>query len=518
ETFQCHDEKTEVLTDQGFKRFDEAIDFINGSILGKLTATPKPNIKIACFNPNNEQLEYHNPSAAFVSNYDDDMYHLANYKVDIKVTPNHKMWISEKQYQFNGHRSLRKTYWGEWEKKEMKYLDINKCHRIRSQINWIGDNKPKEVDVCGKMIPIELYLQFLGYLISEGHLYSNGKYQHIVSYCQSMKKYQSKMALCFKRFMTHYGKSYSENLVKRSEKVSKWSDMWKAVVSGKDLYEYFVREIGDDFGNTKAPFKRIPRWILGLSPRLMKILLEALVEGDGSQNKNLKNGTGFSYYTTSKQLADDVYELVYKCGFVPTVFMRNDDNYLIKDDNCNRIPLYTIMWSDTNKGTFPLVSKTSRNSQTKVKHNMLSIEKYKGKVWCFEVPTGLFITRRRGKITIQGNSAQYDKDFKIFTHPDVTVERVGYATGIYDTSPDVTQLVKEIFIGLQVPPVLMDGAEITYANGTVSLDALRQRYMQFRTMLSIFLKRKIFAPISEMQGFYDNKDGKKRLIVPDIDC
>lgn len=114
-------------------------------------------------------------------------------------------------------------------------------------------------------------------------------------------------------------------------------------------------------------------------------------------------------------------------------------------------------------------------------------------------------------------SAQFDKDFKVFTHPDVTVERVGASQGIYDTSPDITQLVKEIFIGLQVPPVLMDGAEITYANGTVSLDALRQRYMQFRTMLSIFLKRKIFAPISEIQGFYDNKDGKKQLIVPDID-
>jgi hypothetical protein len=114
--------------------------------------------------------------------------------------------------------------------------------------------------------------------------------------------------------------------------------------------------------------------------------------------------------------------------------------------------------------------------------------------------------------------AQYDKDFKIFTHPGVTVERVGYGQGIYDISGDITQIIKEIYVGLQVPPVLMDGgADTTYANGGVALDVLRQRYMQFRNMLSIWLKRKIFAPISKIQGFYDYSSGKKELIVPEVD-
>jgi hypothetical protein len=114
--------------------------------------------------------------------------------------------------------------------------------------------------------------------------------------------------------------------------------------------------------------------------------------------------------------------------------------------------------------------------------------------------------------------AQYDKDFKIFTHEGVTVERVGYGQGIYDTSGDITQLVKEIYVGLQVPAVLMDGgADTTYANGGVALDVLKQRYMQFRNMLAIWLKRKIFAPVSKIQGFYDYSGGQKQLIVPEID-
>jgi hypothetical protein len=115
-------------------------------------------------------------------------------------------------------------------------------------------------------------------------------------------------------------------------------------------------------------------------------------------------------------------------------------------------------------------------------------------------------------------AAQSNRDFKVFTHDGVTVERVGYGQGIYDISGDVTQLVKEIFIGLQVPSVLMDGgADTSYANAGVSMDVLRQRYMQFRNMMAIWLKRKIFAPISKIQGFYNYSGGEKQLIVPDVD-
>jgi len=115
-------------------------------------------------------------------------------------------------------------------------------------------------------------------------------------------------------------------------------------------------------------------------------------------------------------------------------------------------------------------------------------------------------------------AAEYDKDFKLFTHDAVTIERVGYGGQLVDVSADVTQIIKNIFIGLQVPSVLMDGgADTTYANGSVAFDLLKQRYMQFRNMMSNWLKRKIFAPISKIQNFYEYKDGKKQLIIPEVD-
>lgn len=114
--------------------------------------------------------------------------------------------------------------------------------------------------------------------------------------------------------------------------------------------------------------------------------------------------------------------------------------------------------------------------------------------------------------------AQYDQDFKIFTHEAVTVERVGYNSAIIDISGDITQLLKEIFMGLMVPQVLMDGGgDITYSNGGVSLDILRQRYMAFRNMMSNWLKQKIFAPISKLNEFYEYEDGEKKLITPTVE-
>lgn len=114
--------------------------------------------------------------------------------------------------------------------------------------------------------------------------------------------------------------------------------------------------------------------------------------------------------------------------------------------------------------------------------------------------------------------AANDRNFKIITHEAVTVEPIGFGAGIFDTSADITQLIKEVYMGLMVPSVLMDGgADTSYANGTVALDVLRQRYLQFRNMLSQWLRRKIFSPIAKINDFYDYVDGKKTLIIPEVD-
>jgi hypothetical protein len=301
EIFECYDDETEVLTNQGFKYFKDVIDY--SEVDGKIISSPKPGISVACFNEQTEMLEYHIPTKSYVNNYNGPMYHFHNTKIDIKVTPDHDMWVSENVYEYNPKRFKL----GDFKKKKAKDLHLNDYNNLGSVVNWI-----------------------------------------------------------------------------------------KSVVN-------------------------------------------------------------------------------------------------LGGDNINSVSMV----------------------EEQIDH--FNIDHYNGKIWCFTVPTGLFVTRRNGKITIQGNSAQSDKDFKIFTHNAVNVERVGYGQGIYDTSADITQLIKEIYIGLMVPSVIMDGSDTTYATGSVALDVLRQRYMQFRQYMTSWLKTRIFAPISQINDFYEYEDGKKTLIVPEVD-
>ncbi len=113
--------------------------------------------------------------------------------------------------------------------------------------------------------------------------------------------------------------------------------------------------------------------------------------------------------------------------------------------------------------------------------------------------------------------SMYDKNFVLFTQHDVAVERAGFSGGVLDVGADIDKLINEIYAGLMVPKVIIDGSDTTYANGGVAVDVLRQRYTQFRGILSSWLRKKVFAPISQLNGFYEVDGGKRKLIVPEVD-
>jgi len=113
--------------------------------------------------------------------------------------------------------------------------------------------------------------------------------------------------------------------------------------------------------------------------------------------------------------------------------------------------------------------------------------------------------------------AQYDKDFKIVTHNGVNIERAGFSGATLDVGSDIEHIMTNLYAGLMTPKSLMDQESATYASSSVGLEVLRQRYDIFRNMMKKWLERKIFAPICEIQDFFEYKDGEKRLLVPTID-
>lgn len=184
----------------------------------------------------------------------------------------------------------------------------------------------------------------------------------------------------------------------------------------------------------------------------------------------------------------------------------------------NKISPYEVRGTSLITGIFKQLMlmdriRESKFAQTDDMINPLRIFKVGGGVSQYQ-PTPADLEGWRHVI----EDASSDKNFKIITHDGFTVETVGAGAGIYDTSADITQLIKEMYIGLMVPSVIMDGGgDITYANGGVSLDVLKSRYFAFRNYLTDWMRRKVFAPIAKLNNFYETVEGKKILQVPDVD-
>ena len=549
---ECFSEDTEVLTDQGFKKYTEVI---NTNSLTDNTSYPNKNIKIACFNKENEQIEYHTASSSIVKDFDGEMINFKGKKVDVLVTPGHNMLAKER---------VQKNYkndWSDWELKTAEnIISKNKLFKFRSHAKWQGKSI-EFVDVIGKQIPIKDYLKFIGYVISEGCVYTNyykdpdgnckkNRYDALISVSQILESDCIDDIKNSFNSIANYLNKKPKNEITPPDINKNHREKWIGTIYGKDIVNYIKNEISFDLNEKCNSYnKKIPRWVLNLNTDLLKIMLDALVNGDGSVNKSKykTNSIGTQYITVSKQLADDVYEMAFKCGYVPTICVQNRG----KDNRAE----YYVLWSNTNYGREPIIS-VGKKENGNGGGATAKREYYNGKVWCLTVPTGLFITRRNNKITIQGNckfvqaqdlinpvtlikigSSDYkatpedleiwrnawaqsmaDKNFKIFTHEAVSVERIGANSAVMDTSGDITQLLKEIFMGLMIPEVIMTGGgDISYSNGGISLDVLRQRYMQFRNMMAAWLRIKIFAPISKLNDFYEYKDGKKKLIIPDVE-
>jgi hypothetical protein len=531
---ECHDVETEVLTRDGFKTYTEVIS----QRLDTGDVVPNPGLEIACFNGDSGKLEYHKPTRAMLYDYSGDMIHFKGKNVDIKVTPNHRMNVSKK-----GNKG-----WGEWHEELAGDMSNHGKYRFRSQIEWDGVDA-NEVEIGGVKLPIKLFLEFVGYVLSDGCIFTEGfgaGKNNLISLTQAFKSKketsQRLMRECLELVALLADRKCSSHIYHNKY----GTKMWQGTLHHKGIALDLCDELGH-FKNTKSKNKKIPRWILELSPNLLSILLDALVVGDGYIKKGKDGSIRKEFYTSSKQLADDVYESAYKCGYTPSLTNRE----VISKYTGKLLKMYTVFWSNTSYGNFPTVSNSDAGASfTRVPYN--------DKVWCFEVPTGMFITRRNGRITVQYNSkfvqadgmvnpvtlikvgasnpdghyptreeletyrevfeqAQYDKDFKIVTHDAVNVERVGYSGQVLDTSADFQMIIDNILMGLMIPKAIITQEGATYASASVALDVMRQRYNNFRTLMANWLEKKIFAPISEVQQFYKYEGGVKRLIVPQVE-
>jgi PHP family Zn ribbon phosphoesterase len=274
----CYDEKTEVLTENGWKKFSDLLY----------------SDKICTLNPKTDRIEYHLPRRIFSYIYKGKMYKLKTKRVDLLVTPNHRLLYSpcdfrnpkpyrlkEAQFLFKKSKRLKKD--GIWIGENPEYFILPEVKMKHGSRYYSGFRKKKET-----RLPIRPWLKFFGFWLAEGWTTEGKRGQYAVCVCNNDKNLLKEM----KEILDGFGyKAYQRGDIVR--------------VRDFQLFHY-LRQFG------KCSDKFIPLQIKSLSKELLEILLDYYIKGDGHIYG--RTGKGLSATTTSVRLRDDLQEIALKIG------------------------------------------------------------------------------------------------------------------------------------------------------------------------------------------------------------
>lgn len=361
--FSCHDETTEYLTERGW--------------VGITDITEQD--RVGTMNPETGMLEFQQVQAVHLSRYDGPMIQATGaHSINFCVTPNHRMYIRMRRFERKGGRKGRLLQNGHhpWKFVEAGNLNGHQYNVVNHVAGFAGEN-PADFVLPGidrtqyprredRTIPMPLWLEFLGYFISEGWILDNGSKRWTIGLSQKKGPTADKIRTCLNKMpiiWQEYGPREHGMIV------------WQ--VFDKALWHWIKENVGSGALN-----KHIPPFIQTLDSSVLETLLQALVDGDGSRRATATKGTTMYYYTASKQLADDILILALKAGYDASLATRMKNAY---------------------GGIYPVNIKKPRPARLYPKRHCTTTE-YSGLVGCVTVPNGLIVTRRNGKVAVHGNS------------------------------------------------------------------------------------------------------------------
>ncbi len=362
----CYDDQTEVLTRNGWKLFK---DLSNED-------------EVATRQLDDAHLVYAKPSARMEYLYEGPMYCLEQRRLDLCVTPNHRMVTSYKRrdgteaMRFEEAKDILGKYnryhlTSEWEGEERETFTVP-GHAFLSD----ADHKTPDIE-----IPMDDWLHFLGWYIAEGSV-DNGKYRKLpyrVCINQKVGANLDEIYTVFEKIAAAFGCVHDVYSFKDRDQKSNY-------LFNTQLAVYLAR-----LGTSLT--KHIPHELFNLSKRQLRILFNALMSGDGSwMDRDSDYGR---YYTSSKQLADDVQELAIKLGLSANISVLDRTGGIGWTKNIE----YRVNFTKT---TILQVNQLPDDPNDWV-------EDYAGMIYCCEVPgDGIIMVRRNGKPVWCGNSKVHD--------------------------------------------------------------------------------------------------------------
>lgn len=356
----CHDAETEVLSEEGWKRFAD------------LTSSDR----LLTMDPATRIAEYQHPVEIHRHQYSGPMYLYERRCGNFCVTPSHRMLWSRQ-------RASCAIPWSDYYLEPIKSINgtdraIPRCFR------WTGLDiehfeipglRTKRKTYPPRQVSMADWLEFLGWYIAEGSLAfgRNGEPKK-VAVSQKDMSVLHRLAEIARRMgfspRVYPGPSASLRIGERR------------------LADYLL-----GYGRYSYE-KRIPSFVGSLSPKLIEIFLQAFKQGDGYDRA--ESGREI-LYTSSQRLADDLQILSFKAGRESTVCQRK------------LIGLPAPNGTSRRDGFVVSRSRDGLDSHLKIKRQHLQIVDYTGEVACAQMSTHhTLFTRRRGVCMWSGNSGVDD--------------------------------------------------------------------------------------------------------------
>jgi hypothetical protein len=372
----CYSDDTECLTINGWK-------YIKDTTIDELIMT---------FNPKTERCNFQPIKHLHKSEYNGEMVNINTTKVDILVTPNHKILLQEhvRSNMSKAYKTLGYHHYGDWEDVLAKDLPNG---NFRLPISFPIEDR-KEYPISDEMLKLIAWINTEGWAIRNkrgqitaiGIAQSESSEKNII-YCQEIEDILQTSNL-----------SYSHN---------KRNSIYKheiPLVKNAIYIEHHILQAphtfrikSESFGSIpldKNNIHFIPMWILQYcSLRQLQLFYETLLKGDGSQEKSKYNEQIIktSFYT---KLIENKDRMMYLCHL-----LGHKVSYHPPDKSHST---YQIFIRPSNRSD-DLESNPNKADVTYGDHiNKVS---YNGFVYCPTVDDGYIVIRRNQKSCICGNSA-----------------------------------------------------------------------------------------------------------------
>ena len=348
---RCHDEQTEVLTSDGWKYHDE----LNKEDL------------VAQVDPETHAISFIKPEKIHRYQHSGELVYFSNGLSDWAVTGNHRMWVEHYgtnpgEPEFIEAKELTSGRFREWKTVMPSSGSTPETFEIpRVEYGATGWNE----DEMEFTVEADVLMRFLGWYISEGGMLKQGP-RNIFTIAQKDIGNVEDIRDVLSRMPLRSHEYYSQD-----DGCFRWN------CTGKSICTYLRKEAGVGSANV-----RIPGWVFELSIESRQTLFNTLMAGDGCWGKR-PNETCGQYGTISQGLANDVQRLAFELGYRTSMGVRTKRAE-------HHSQAYVVMISRRGKSIFHA--------------DQIRLRPYEGIVWCVSVPTGLFVTRRNGKIAIHGNS------------------------------------------------------------------------------------------------------------------